>query len=101
MWAGFRQRLALFFRGNDGPAVAVFSCKAQRQPFDIAAGVAFLRLPNVSKYRQAAEVIDSVKPHLEMRFYLDKAKHLARLKRHRHRDWLNRRYSPNHHSPNH
>ena len=57
MWAGFRQRLALFFRGNDGPAVAVFTCRTQRQPFDIAVGVASLLAPNVSMYRQAAEVI--------------------------------------------
>ena len=56
MWAGFRQRLALFFRGNKRPAVAVFTCKAQRQPFDIAAGVAFLLAPNVSMYRLLARL---------------------------------------------
>ena len=37
---------------------------------------------------KAAAVIDSVKPYLDIWFFLDKAFHLARLKRHRHRDWL-------------
>ena len=73
----FAAAVGLVLRGNNRPAVAVFTCKAQRQPFDIAAGVAFLLAPNVSMYRQAAEVIDSGKPYVDISFFLDKSQHLA------------------------
>ena len=41
----FTAAVGLVLRGNNRPAVAVFTCRARRQPFDIAVGVAFLLAP--------------------------------------------------------